>query len=320
VLCYGDGMNSSHDDQPWDLAKFKKELRVELVSYDEWEMEVDLIGIPTAVANALRRVLLAELPSMAFDSVHMYNNTSVIQDEVLAHRLGLIPLRADPRNFKLRFKPDAPFTEADTLKFTLRVQIPKAANRRADPEAEQELTPVYSREIRWEPLGRQQELYEEADVGPVTDDILIVKLKPGQELDIELWAVKNTGREHAKFQSVATAFYRLMPRITLTEQVTGDRAVRLQESFSPGVIQLVTKNGEQTAVVDDARRDTNSRNVFRHEDLKHAVQISRVPNHFIFSIESVGALPASLLLTEAIEVLIGKCTRLLDNSRNQRYK
>lgn len=36
---------------------------------------------------------------MAIESVYMYDNTSVVQDEVLAHRLGLVPIRADPEEF-----------------------------------------------------------------------------------------------------------------------------------------------------------------------------------------------------------------------------
>lgn len=36
---------------------------------------------------------------MAIDKVHMYNNTTVIPDEVLAHRLGMIPIKVDPRLF-----------------------------------------------------------------------------------------------------------------------------------------------------------------------------------------------------------------------------
>ena len=39
---------------------------------------------------------------MAIDRVYIYNNTSVIQDEVLAHRIGLIPLKANPELFKFR--------------------------------------------------------------------------------------------------------------------------------------------------------------------------------------------------------------------------
>ena len=63
-----------------------------------------MIGIDSSIANSFRRILLSEVPTMAIEKVHVYNNTSVIQDEVLAHRLGLIPLKANPKLFK--FKTD----------------------------------------------------------------------------------------------------------------------------------------------------------------------------------------------------------------------
>ena len=65
-------------------------------------MEFDMIGIDASIANSFRRILLSEVPTMAIEKVHVFNNTSVIQDEVLAHRLGLIPLKANPKLFKVK--------------------------------------------------------------------------------------------------------------------------------------------------------------------------------------------------------------------------
>jgi len=62
-------------------------------------MEFDLVGVDASIANALRRILIAEVPTMAIENVYVFQNTSVIQDEVLAHRLGLIPIKADPGKF-----------------------------------------------------------------------------------------------------------------------------------------------------------------------------------------------------------------------------
>lgn len=59
-----------------------------------------MIGIEAPLANAFRRILLSEVPTMAIERVVLYQNTSIIQDEVLAHRLGLIPIRANPKYFQ----------------------------------------------------------------------------------------------------------------------------------------------------------------------------------------------------------------------------
>ena len=63
---------------------------------------MEIQGIDPATANALRRIIIAEIPTLAFHTVLLYQNTSVIPDELLVHRLGLLPLKADPNNFETR--------------------------------------------------------------------------------------------------------------------------------------------------------------------------------------------------------------------------
>jgi DNA-directed RNA polymerases I and III subunit RPAC1 len=77
----------------FQLDKFKKNLKIKVESYKDLELEFDFIGVTPAVANAFRRLMISEVPSMAIEKVYIYNNTSIIQDEILAHRLGLIPLK-----------------------------------------------------------------------------------------------------------------------------------------------------------------------------------------------------------------------------------
>ena len=55
--------------------------------------------------------------------------------------------------------------------------------------------------------------------------------------------MKGIGKDHAKFSPVATASYRLLPEITLTKPVIGEKADRLAKCFSKGVIQVVEDNG-----------------------------------------------------------------------------
>lgn len=82
-------------DEIFTIEKFKKSLKIKIESTKENEMEFDMIGVTPAFANSFRRIMICEVPSMAIEKVHIHNNTSIIQDEILAHRLGLIPLRGE---------------------------------------------------------------------------------------------------------------------------------------------------------------------------------------------------------------------------------
>ncbi|KAL9705584.1 hypothetical protein quinque_009102 [Culex quinquefasciatus] len=282
-------------DDFWDFERFKRQLQIVVVRYEENELEFDMIGVSPAIANAFRRLMLSEVPSMAIEKVHIYNNTSIIQDEVLAHRLGLIPLKADPRLFEYKTNEGDAANAQDTLEFELKV---KCTKKNKD-----------STEIKWVPVGNQASIYKEADVGPIDDDILISRMRPGHEFDIKLFAVKGVGKDHAKFSPVATASYRLLPEIHLKRPVVGNQALLLQKCFSPGVIEI---DKDDQAYVKDARYDSCSRNVYRYPQLADSVTMSRVRNHFIFNVESLGALKPDVIFVEAAKVLKKKCKMFLD--------
>ncbi|XP_031820657.1 DNA-directed RNA polymerases I and III subunit RPAC1 isoform X1 [Sarcophilus harrisii] len=328
-------------DDAWDQSRFEKEFRVDVVHMDESSLEFDMVGIDAAIANAFRRILLAEVPTMAVEKVFVYNNTSIVQDEILAHRLGLIPIRADPRLFEYRNQGrrgeigvgqrrkvvgwhkitplscagDEDGTEIDTLQFQLKVKCtrnPQAAKDSSDPNELYLNHKVYTKHMTWIPLGNQADVFPEGTIRPVHDDILIAQLRPGQELDLVMHCVKGIGKDHAKFSPVATASYRLLPDITLLQPVEGEAAEELSRCFSPGVIQVQDIKGKKVATVANPRLDTFSREIFRHENLKKLVRLARVRDHYIFSVESTGVLPPEVLVSEAIKVLMGKCRRFLD--------
>ncbi|XP_068088664.1 DNA-directed RNA polymerases I and III subunit RPAC1 [Hyperolius riggenbachi] len=303
-------------DDTWDQDRFQKNFRIEVIKLEEDLLEFDMIGIDAALANAFRRILLAEVPTMAIEKVFIYKNTSIIQDEILAHRLGLIPIRVDPRLFEYRSSGDAESTEIDTLQFELNVKCsrnPRASKDSSDPNELYMDHKVYTSHMKWLPQGNQADLFPESDPPrPVHSDILIAQLRPGQEIHVVMHCVKGVGKDHAKFSPVATASYRLLPEITLLQPVEGDLAEKLQKCFSPGVIRVDEVNGKKVACVENSRMDTCSREIFRHEELKNLVRMARVRDHFIFSIESTGILPPDILLKEAIKVLMEKCRRFLD--------
>uniref|UniRef100_A0A1B6DMY8 DNA-directed RNA polymerases I and III subunit RPAC1 n=2 Tax=Clastoptera arizonana TaxID=38151 RepID=A0A1B6DMY8_9HEMI len=283
----------------------KQKVAIHVVRHNELEMEFDIIGVHASIANAFRRILLSEVPSMAIEKVLVYNNTSLVQDEVLAHRLGLIPIKADPRLFEYKNEEDGEPNDQDTLKYELKVKCSRNPIAKKDSTHVDDLYidhRVLSGQIKWIPIGGQADLYKAKDVGPVHDDILIAKMRPGHELNLQMLAVKGIGKDHAKFSPVATASYRLLPEISLKEEIEGELAERLQTCFSPGVIGIMENEGKKIAYVDNPRYDLCSRNVFRYNDLKDKVEMGRVQNHFIFTVESVGSLPPEDLFLESVKI------------------
>jgi len=330
------------------VSQFRSKLRVEIVKRPtqntDMDLEFDMIGLDPSLANAIRRILMSEVPTMAIEKVYIYNNTSIIQDEVLSHRLGLIPLRADPRKFDwycedtdeknkdnskdINASPSNYGNENNSLEFELKVKCKKNPEAKKSNSDSVDLyidSSIYTDHIKWIPRkGQVQALSDGKECtpnpGPVDSEVLIAKLRPGHEMDIRMVAIKGVGKDHAKFSPVATAWYRLLPEIQLNRKVSGEAAKRLQHCFSPGVIDLVEEKSdtggksEQIAVVNKsgARYDGCSRNVYRYEDLKDAVTMNKISDHFIFTVESTGALLPETLVLQAIDILSDKCDTFLN--------
>ncbi|KEF60033.1 DNA-directed RNA polymerase I and III subunit RPAC1 [Exophiala aquamarina CBS 119918] len=327
------------EDLSWSLEKFQKNLKVQFHQNEKYEATFSLVGADASIANAFRRILLAEVPTLAIEKVYVENNTSVIADEVLAHRLGLIPLKGSLEGLKwlkwfIEPNPEIGFegmerTDYNTVVLHLKVKCernPDADKNATDPEEKYINSSVYSRHIQWQPTGLQEEYFKEGPIEPVSPDVLIVKMRPGQELDMIMHAHLGIGSDHAKFSPVATATYRLLPTITITKPILGLDAKKFQKCFSPGVIDLerVTaseaesadlayrgRQGDEKAVVKDAMRDTVSREVLRHDEFKDKVKLGRVQDHFIFNVESTGQFPSDMLFLESVNVLKYKAQRLL---------
>lgn len=89
-------------DHSFKFGNFKKNFQVKIMESTAEHLVFDMIGIDAPLANAFRRIMLSEVPTMAIETVVIENNTSIIQDEILAHRLGLVPIKVDPRHFVFR--------------------------------------------------------------------------------------------------------------------------------------------------------------------------------------------------------------------------
>ncbi|KAH7430131.1 hypothetical protein KP509_09G085100 [Ceratopteris richardii] len=282
-----------------------------------------MIGIDAAIANAFRRILIAEVPTMAIEKVFVANNTSVIQEEVLAHRLGLVPLKVDPRLFEYKSESDLA-NEKNTIVLKLDVVCSRQDGRIKNAT-------VKSEQLQWLPNGSEYQIEKTSKTytsfscsqetlpalkdNPIASrypDIILAKLRPGQCIELEAHAVKGMGKTHAKWSPVATARYRMLPEVALLENIRDSLAEELVEKCPVNVFDIEDlSRGRKKAVVARPRDCTLCRECVLGDGWDKRVQIRRVKEHFIFSVESTGALPPDVLFLESVKILEEKCQRLL---------
>ena len=232
---------------------------------------------------------------------------------------------------------------SNTIVFELQIECTRnkdAARGEKDPRKKYNNAHVYARDIKFEPFGRQIDIFSgEGALRPTNPDILIAKLRPGQVLDIQMHAIKGVGSDHAKFSPVATASYRLLPTIEILKPILGADAEKFKKCFPAGVIGLDTvtreeasqkgsgyegHEGEKKAVVLDPMKDTVSRECLRHDEFNtkgaEKVRLGRVRDHFIFSVESVGQWDSDALFLESVSHLKTKCESLRRDLQNLQIK
>ncbi|KAI7862634.1 RNA polymerase Rpb3/Rpb11 dimerization domain-containing protein [Spinellus fusiger] len=152
-----------------------------------------------SVANSLRRVMIAEVPTVAIDMVEIETNTTVLADEFLAHRLGMVPI--DSRDVeKLRYTRDctcSQYCPECSVEMTLHVKC-----------TEERTTEVTSRS-----LISSNPSFVPVIQGTDKNDagILLVKLRKGHELKLKCIAKKGVAKEHAKWSPVSGVSFEYDP-------------------------------------------------------------------------------------------------------------
>ena len=279
----------------FDLGDFKRTLNISILSCSDELLRFDLSGVDAAVANAMRRVMIAEVPTVAIDKVHLWQNTGVIQDEILCHRLGLIPIWVpDIEAVESAKEEGDDFDISGAIKFKLHVKCP------ANYPKGQNLH-VHSKDMIFEPQTKaQKDLVEYPK--PVHPDILIAKLRPGQEIECELFCLRGAGKIHAKWSPVCTASYRLMPNIKILKTLTGQAASDLVSICPKNVFDI-----EDGAAVVSRPRDCSACRRCIEEIPQHTVELGKVQDHFIFTVESTGCMPAAEIFARSLGILKAKC-------------
>ena len=143
---------------------------IQILTSNDKKISIKLIGVSLHYANALRRICLNGVPIFAIDTIDVLENSSVLPDEGIAHTLGMIPLKTelngiDESNHRIVLVLDSGNTE--------NVKIVTSAELESKDEV----------------------------VKPISKQIPIVHLAPGQRIKLEAYAKLGRGTEHAKWNS-----------------------------------------------------------------------------------------------------------------------
>ena len=169
---------------------------------------VQIKGTTFTSINALRRAILNSVPTLAIENVTIYKNDSIIFDEFLAHRLGLLPVRTDLKTYHL----------GDKVKMVLEKEGPCT---------------VYAKDIK----------ISDPKIEIVGDHIPITEIRKGGTIQIEMEAVLATGREHVKWQP-ATVGYEQKSGDTFILNIESTGALDVDEILDAAFKSLLEKNSE----------------------------------------------------------------------------
>ncbi len=187
----------------------------EIVEESESNIVVKLKGIPLQYANALRRICLSGVPTFAVDDVVIIENSSVLSDEGVAHRLAMLPLKTDLARF---VEPSACDCHSELGCSRCRVLLMLDSGN-SDT----------TRTVTSQDLSSEDEF-----VKPVNSNIPIVALAPGQKLKVEAYARLGRGSEHAKWNSSTVA--------VLTQGSNADEHILTVETVGSLAAGEVVKN------------------------------------------------------------------------------
>ncbi len=236
------------------------------------DLVLEVTGATFTQMNTLRRVFMNEVPVMAIEDVEFKMNNSVLYDEMLALRLGLIPLTTDLEGYKLRESCtcEGAGCAKCTVQLTLNAKGPCI---------------VYAKDLS----------SKDPKVKPVYPEMPIVKLLEHQRVELVATAQLGCGRDHAK-HAACLAYYRQKPRLTIKKEADAKRiAAKLKKMRLDAITE---KNGklavnEKKLALSDAPE--------AYEDLDEAVSLSFDEENFIFIIESWGQLSPREIIKAGFE-------------------
>ncbi|NLE05554.1 MAG: DNA-directed RNA polymerase subunit D [Crenarchaeota archaeon] len=255
-------------------------MKIEVLEKDATNLRVAIRDADVPLMNALRRIALAEVPAMAIDDVVMIENSSILQDEMIAHRLGLVPLKTDLDNYNL---PEDCECKSEFGCPNCRVTLTLNA------ESTDETRSVYSGEL----------VSENIEVVPASDKIPIAKLAKGQKIKLEAYARLGKGKIHAKWQPTSGCGYKYYPKISIPAKGCEDCSKCVD--ICPKNTLVSKGNKIEVRDITSCTLCMDCVEVCPKKD--DGIKVEWEKDAFILSIESSGALPPERILMEATKIL-----------------
>eukprot|EP01129_Flabellula_baltica_P010121 TRINITY_DN4237_c0_g1_i1.p1 TRINITY_DN4237_c0_g1~~TRINITY_DN4237_c0_g1_i1.p1 ORF type:complete len:296 (-),score=55.92 TRINITY_DN4237_c0_g1_i1:311-1198(-) len=231
------------------LPSYHRVPRLKFTSLEDDTLTFTLKKTDTSMANAIRRIILSDVPTMAIDLVTVHQNTSVLHDEFLAHRLGMVPLISENID-KYTYARECDCDVDDTC-YKCRVELTLKVKCEDDNTlmvTSGDLHLVHHQQQDARPVSKVLPLPVDLHSSDPSD-ILICKLQKNQELHIECIAKKGVGKEHAKW-SPACVSYSFDPIIninhTLMDGLDYDERKDFAQSCPTGVYQYQEDTGNVT--------------------------------------------------------------------------
>ena len=313
--------------------------KLQIIDLAPHEMRFILSETDVSMANTLRRIMIAEVPTLAIDLVEFHDNSTVLNDEYIAHRLGLIPIRYQAQNSLKGGDCNGAFLPHRecvcyercprcSVEFELEMDYDKENAKRPEGERDMPIT-VTSRDL----LSNNPQVMpahflneEEADESH-DEGISIVKMGPGQKLKLKAVARMGISKEHAKWCPVAVATYRFWPIVTINEEQCATLTLEQKQELVDACPDRIIELDEVTGKLIEAE---NSWDIATFtEDLATAqkamkqrpedddfITVVQATDRFIFHVETTGSMDAEEVLMSSLRVLKEKLNYLAQEVEN----
>ncbi len=247
-------------------------MNIQILASTEGEIRMVADSLNPQFANSLRRIMLNEIPILAIDTIDFNSNDSVMYDEILAHRLGLLPLQFDRKAFNLTAECTCEGKGCSNC------QIVFVLDKKGP-------CMVYAKDMKSADPKAAFPLYPETP---------IVELFEGQKLKLEAVATLGFGKNHAKYQA-ARAFYRYYPVLEQKGKIENPEEV-MKACAQRGI---VVEDGK-ARVGPECDLSCRADKIAKPEG---SLKLSGDPTRFIFNIESISSLSAQEVFLSALGVL-----------------